>query len=295
VASNEPKLENLADLFFASEAQQIYHTVQYEADVTIQKIHQAEKSIELDLEKGKSLRGRVKENLEEASALRFTLNTVDRKIQREKNTDPIIKKHCDDRRRQGLEVTLETLIDYLDEVEQNQLALRAQRTIATMEPLLTESIENRVKIAWCLDGILEVQRSILVDRMISMAHRLTEIAILLQDNQTIQDVRKMLKSLDLTIPPKSTNMPSLKGSPQELKNALKEGIQTMEKTNQDIQKLDNQRQDLKQAIREYGGELGSDPIDTGPVQPIQQPVHESSKKQPKNRSGGGMAFHQKRR
>lgn len=132
--------------------------------------------------------------------------------------------------------------------------------------------------------------------MISLAHRLTEIAIILQDNQTIQEVRSMLKSLDLTAPAKS-HVPSIQGSPQELKKRLKEGIEIMRQTNQDIQKLDRQRSELKKAVRHYGGELADNPFDSTTFSGLEtskksDAQHPAAANEPKAK---GMAFLNKRR
>ena len=53
-------------------------------------------------------------------------------------------------------------------------------------------------LSW--DDILKEQRALMVFRMVHNAHRLTEIAILLQDHDAIQAVRNLLQILDLDMP-----------------------------------------------------------------------------------------------
>lgn len=127
MATNQATLENAAELFFSGDGQQIYHVVQFEADITIQKIQQVEKLKEIEAEKSKTLRSSVKAKLDEASKLRFELNTVDRKIVRERNTDPLLRKHYEEYKKQGIEPGLDTYIDILDELEQNQILVPAKK------------------------------------------------------------------------------------------------------------------------------------------------------------------------
>ena len=69
----------IKNLLFSGEGQQIFLTIQKDADAGAGQLKEGEQLKELDGEKVKSLRLQVKENLEEASHLRFTLNAVDQK------------------------------------------------------------------------------------------------------------------------------------------------------------------------------------------------------------------------
>ncbi|MGC9327980.1 MAG: hypothetical protein ACP5I1_10130, partial [Candidatus Hinthialibacter sp.] len=118
--------------------------------------------------------------------------------------------------------------------------------------------KQRIQMAWCCDEIIEVHRSALVSNLINIAHRLTEVALILQDSQAIQEVRGMLKSLKLDLPNKA-RMPALQSSPAELKTLLKQGISSMQQTCEDIKRLDSQRMTMKEAVRRLHEKLGGDP------------------------------------
>lgn len=85
----------IKNLLFSGEGQQIFLIIQRDADASNSQLKEGEQLKEIDLEKSKALRLQVKENLEEASHLRFTLNAVDQKINREKRTVPLLKEFCD--------------------------------------------------------------------------------------------------------------------------------------------------------------------------------------------------------
>ncbi len=276
----------IANLLISGEAQQIYHAIQHQADTCIDLLQKAEKNKELDSNKTQSLQRQVKDNLEEASNLRFTLNTTDKKIIHEQNTNPVVKQICGVLIAAGKETTLDNLIDCLGDLDNKTSLSYEPSPLSNIRNYVVESMQNRVQMAWCYDDILEAHRSALVANMINIAHRLTEVALLLQDSDAIQEVRTMLKSLNLDVPSK-VRVGSLKASPTELKKILKDGIESMQKTHQDIGRLDNQRKEMKKAVKQLNEKMGEDAKPSSPSTSYSGPKT-GAKSQSK--SSRGMVF-----
>jgi hypothetical protein len=95
--------------------------------------------------------------------------------------------------------------------------------LTVIRSLVCESLSYRVKMGWCYDEILDAYRSALVANMINIAHRLTEVALLLQDSKAIQEVRQMLKIAKSGCTDQSENA-TLQASPAELKKILQDAL-----------------------------------------------------------------------
>lgn len=253
--------EALVHLLFSGEAQQIYHTIQYEADLCLSTLQRSEQNKEIDTNKIQSLRRQIKDNLEESSTLRFTLNATDKKIQLEQNTNPVCKQINGLLKESEKENTLENTIDCLITLEGRNTSSSESGPYTILRNLISDSLRHRIKMAWCFDEILDAHRNAQIANMINVAHRLTEVALLLQDSHAIQEVRAMLKSLNLDVPAK-VRIPTAHSSPQELKKILQDGIASMQKTHEDIQRLDQQRKEMKKAVKRLNEKLGEDTNDT---------------------------------
>lgn len=275
----------LFNLILSGESQQIYHAIQYEADLCIGELQRSELKKEIDSNKTQSLRRQVKDNLEEASTLRFTLNSIDKKIHQEQNNNPVFRQISDTLKDMGRENTIGNLVDSLGDFEIGMRRSSEADFLGVLRNLIADSLKQRIGMAWCYDEILEAHRSVLVANMINIAHRLTEVALLLQDSRAIQEVRSMLKSLNLDVPSK-VRVPNLQTSPVELKKILQDGIASMQKTHEDIQRLDNQRKEMKKAVKRLNEKLGED-SDNRPISPTSIPPSPS----PESKlQGKGMVF-----
>jgi hypothetical protein len=84
-----------------------------------------------------------------------------------------------------------------------------------------------------------------VARATLTGHKLSAVALQMQDDDVIQQVRTLLDQLDLEIP-QETRFFSLPRKMEDLQKLLIEGIQTIEKQHQDIVKLDTQREELQE-------------------------------------------------
>ena len=266
MAFSESPFESFTALLFLGEAQRIFLSIQDEADLCMEILQKSEINKEIDSNKTQTLRRQVKESLDEASTLRFTLQSADKKIQQEQNSNTLVKQICSQIKESGEENNLESLMDGLgigEEKDKKGIHSSQPDPLIVIRALVIDSLRHRVQMAWCYDEILEVHRSALMANLISLAHRLTEVALLLQDSQAIQEVRRMLKSLHLDVPNKA-RIPSLQANPGELKKILTDGIFTMHKTHEDIQRLDVQRNEMKKAVKRLNEKLGDDTSNTNP-------------------------------
>ncbi|MFB3789384.1 MAG: hypothetical protein ACE15F_23740 [bacterium] len=281
----------IKNLLFSGEGQQIFVTIQKDADAGAAQLKEGEQLKELDFEKAKTLRLQVKENLEEASHLRFTLNAVDQKINREKRAVPLLKDFCDNLKKASKPDTLEELVDFLIDLEIRTPRMREDKSLLPIQSYATQSLQCRVQLAWCWDEILEAQRSALIARAITLAHQITEIAILLQESDVIDSVRSLLTSLNLSIPEKIRLSPFM-GSTAEMKSILTACIATLEQTRDAILRLDRQRDQIKHAVNELTDCLEEDSIperETETLRPFLSPAAKPDPKEYQPR-GNGMVY-----
>ncbi|MGC9327263.1 MAG: hypothetical protein ACP5I1_06495, partial [Candidatus Hinthialibacter sp.] len=105
--------ESISQFLLEGEAHQIYKAIQQQADSCLDLLQKSEKSHELDVVKSQSLRRQVKDTLSKASNIRFILQTNDKKIQQEQQTNSEVRKITEKMRADGRRHTLEALVDYL--------------------------------------------------------------------------------------------------------------------------------------------------------------------------------------
>jgi len=292
MVKNHPvDFKEIKNLLFSGEGQQIFLTIQKDADAGAGLLKEGERLKELDGEKAKTLRLQVKENLEDASHLRFTLNAVDQKITREKRTVPLLKEFTDDLKKAGKPDSLEELVDFLIDLEIRAPRVREDKILFPIQSYATQSLQCRVQMAWCWDEILEARRSALIARAITLAHQITEIALLLQESDTIDSVRSLLTSLNLSIPERIRVYP-FTGSTAEMKSILNDCVATLEQTRDAIIRLDRQRVQIKQAVNELTDCLDEDSIpqrETEIPRPFQQSTAKPEPKELQPR-GNGMVY-----
>lgn len=281
--------QNVSQIILEGEAQEIFDAIQSDASLCLKKLIMAESQREIESTDGEGIRHHVKANLDEAGEIRFSLNTVDNRIHSEKNKSEFRQKFDHYIQFNNVNDSIVTLLDFVLREIKNASSQPSQIIVKVLEPLIAESMQHRILLIVCWDEILKEQRALLVFRMIHDAHRLTEIAILLQDNDAIQTVRNLLQSLDLEMP-KSVKIGNLPSNLGELKEMLNEGVVGLLETKQEIHEMDKQRKALKtnhNIITNRLNALGSKPA---------SPTFVSRGTNPLNiQKTSGMAFRSKKR
>jgi len=167
-----------------------------------------------------------------------------------------------------------------------------QTTLKKIEPHVCESLQNRIYAILCWDEIIKEKRAILVIRMTNTAHLMTEVAILLQDDDVIQIVRNLLQSLDIEMPEgkKGGDLPD---DINQLVQLMNDGIVELLESKKEVQLMDQQRKELKSTQREISKKMNS--LGTKPStsnQPSQTSTDPSS---PSTKKSTGMVFRTKKK
>ena len=235
---------SLTDVILTGSAQEIYQLIQYEADSAIQYIRGAEQQNEIPPTKTKRYLQRLKKRLEEASHLRISLNKADRSIELAKKTDPILRKYALEISKAKTRDTLETLVDFLASLRTGSTRPSLLQTLPQIQMTIGHSLESRIKMAWHVNEILGIRRLFSIDHIIALTDRLTDIAILLENDKIIQYVETVLSKLNI---PQSSKQPSqtLDLPIEQLKTILRESVMEIEQTYENIQVLNAQKQEIQ--------------------------------------------------
>ncbi len=237
--------DNLADLLMNGQAQDIYIAIRGSADNCIQNIEQAESLEEIDITKGERIRSTIEEEMIEISGLRTSLQTVDNKLKREKESRAALQRYINEQKKQGKDNNLRLLQETLVLADTTKFPNEIGVSIRGLRREIFHSLRIRVQITWCWDEILGSYRELMVLRSVSIGNQLTNIALSLQDDEAIGQVRELLLSLDLKISDDRQRDFSLPDSPDALWKQLAEGINTLEKFHSRITRLDKQRRELQ--------------------------------------------------
>jgi len=217
--------EDIRGLFVGGDAHLIYRTIQYSGDLCLEELHKAEKIEDFDEEMGEDIRRRVKVAMEQANQLRFFLNTLSNKIQRAHKLDILLRSwmakeniHPD----RFMEKCLSVLTD-----EWSDCPKTIRDALNKLRPDVNSSLELRIRLMSCWDVLLTCQQELLAEQIVHQSHRLSEIAILLQDMEAIQKIRYLLESLDIKVldPFVSCAMPQ---TTEDLRSLLEREIQSLE-------------------------------------------------------------------
>ncbi|MFH1742304.1 MAG: hypothetical protein ABIH23_25140 [bacterium] len=234
-----------ATILLTGEAQQIYHAIQHEADVTLNLLRDSVTHKEVNPEKVRNYTNRVKERLNQVSTLKTSLHGVDRKLDRWKKTDPLLKRYSEILKANAIEDSLDNLVEFLVKAEKRPIAPDQFKALPMIQTNVSQSLNCRIEISWIWNEILGIRRLVLVGHVMILADRLTDIAIALKDNQALERVRSILQQLDFTAPPTQPR-PALDLPLDELKKMLLDGIAELEKTCESIQRLNEDRREIKE-------------------------------------------------
>ncbi len=276
--------KNVKELIYMGDAYKIYRTIQYSADLGLKELQKTEKQCDFDPELASEIRSSVKDALKQASELRFFLKTVNNKIQRDQRLKRALQEHTD-ADVNNIAVLFDMCLNILtDEIEKCER--RIVSIVWSLKHEIDLSLGFRIQLIGCWDEILACHQEIIAEQIVHLSHRLSEIAILLQDNEAIAKVRNILDSLNITVSkPAKVHFSE---STEELREILKSGIETIETAAANIDRLDEQRQTL----REIQGELSQKVVPDETQKP--PPTNPSPKKPTKKRkSATRMTFRRK--
>ncbi len=275
---------NIKQIIIEGTAREIYEEIQFDAKSCLEGLEQAEAQKEIEDSDREAIRKSVEMNLEEAAETSQQLNPIDNRIQEE-----IRKTVFSNRYKQFLTFakssdTLLSLVEFIVKTKAAKSSPAILASIKKIEPLAGESLHNRILMILSWDDILKEQRALMVFRMVHNAHRLTEIAILLQDHDAIQAVRNLLQFLDLDMPEEKVEF-DIPENLDQLKQVLDEGVVGLLEVKKDIQQMDQQRKKLKSSQKQIANKLETLGSESAPSLPSTPQKMTPSTKRPL-----GMAF-----
>ena len=242
------------NLFFSGRGKDIYFSILQSAEECLSKLKDAEYEQIIHSKKAEHIRATVEEELEEVSKIRYSLSTVDNKIDRERQSNPRLKEFICLQGETSDTTPLDLLIDKLLSLDpmniQPDLAVSADR----LRPEIAHSLRLRIQCVWSWDEILDENCKLLSSIALHTGHLLMEVAKELDDEEIMQQVCNLLANLKLKCPQESMVF-SLPSSPAALKKILSDGVHSLENLQNHINQIDIQRAELKDTSCELETEL----------------------------------------
>jgi hypothetical protein len=236
---------NIFHLIISGDGNQIHQSIEQSAKLCYSDLNKAWNEKEIEDELAEQIRSKVKEETVSSSELRFALSKIDNHIKRLENTSPVLRKFMTEHKADKKK-SLELFFEVLSSTQNDDHLFNQDQAMAKVHSTVVDSYRCRIKFTSYWDRILIEHRRVLVASATTTGHKLSAIALLLQDDDTISRVRKLLEQLDLQIP-NETRFYSLPRKAPELQTLLIKGIQTIETQYQEITKIDQKRNELKEA------------------------------------------------
>ncbi|MEW6237449.1 MAG: hypothetical protein AB1656_18865 [Candidatus Omnitrophota bacterium] len=236
-------------------AQQIRDAISYESDKTAAKLDEAKSYRAIGDEKISHYASLMAGAMTKTTNIMALLMQADRKIQKNMNADPILKQYSERLKKYRREDSILARMDYMDEQNIRSAAPIHRKIAASIRLDICQALKYRIEMGGIWHKIAEIRRSIMVEYTIFLAQHLTAIAIVLQDDRTIDGIRSILKNLHLSLPPYQSPA-MLEPSPEELRRKLREGIEEIERTYHDLQLLDEEQNEIKTVLRQLSEASG---------------------------------------
>ncbi|MGI6457461.1 MAG: hypothetical protein ACOX5R_17840 [bacterium] len=267
--------DNLFDLLINKDGQAIYSHVQYSAQDCLSGLKEAIQNKEVDREHQICVESAVQEELSEAGELRFSLNTIDNRIRREKNNSVPLRNHIRDAVKNGQVDNHELLIGLLGQKDQDGIDQEVLQAVHCLRVDINQSLRYRIQMTWCWDEVINQHRQILIQQAVVLGHGLTEIAILLQSSEAIEKVREILCSLDLNVPRENPD-PTLPSGTKDLHKFLTDGIARLDRIHDHVVRIDQQKGTLQRAQCELNARFESTASEPKPYSGTLQKDHSAA-------------------
>ena len=240
---NAVTIENVFQLVVSGDGTEIHQAIFYSAQSCLKSLEESLAEKEVDMEFSEHVRKNVQDEMGSSTELRFSLTKVDNQIKKEEKVNVPLKQFLDKNKLTGKK-TLELFFQDIAENREDGF-LYTNEIFNTLHSLVIESYRHRIQFTSCWDNILTEHRKVVVSRATMTGQRVSTIALILQNDETIQLVRTMLEEMDITIPPE-THFFSLPKKADELRALLMKGIQTINEQHKKIEEIDKQREELRE-------------------------------------------------
>lgn len=233
-----------ADMVFNSEAATIYEYIQDHGNNCNSTLKAALKNEDIDQEKYDKLHERVMADMRLAGEIRFSLNTVDNRLRRSRQGRFEYRRFASEMKSKGHEDNLALLLKVLEDSGGLVYPEPIFEFVESLAADINLSLNYRIELIETWDEILRILREVMVEHLIRLSHQITEVALQLQDSDTIQMIRELFSQLDLKVPLPSKAPPS-REDPLSMKTRLDEDVQEVDQSKDHIEQLDQQRSDLQ--------------------------------------------------
>ncbi len=237
--------ENMTHLVFEGESSELYHYIWRSSQQCLEEAKASFAIKEIDSEELEQVKTVIEEELSEAKEYRFSLSTVDNRIQKNKIRNPDLRKYFSQKTSKGQRNSNYLLLELFTEPPPESIDSKVIQAALPLRNDFNHSLRLRIKMIWCWDEILKEQQEILLIRVQKLGSQLLFLAIELKDEESEQLVKEILLSLDL----RATESDGLKSElPKDigaLKDQLQKGVTELNRVYNSITHLDQQRQSIK--------------------------------------------------
>ncbi len=187
---------------------------------------------------------RVKANHRIAGELRFRLKTADNQIQQRKKSNFSYRRLLTALKAQGVEDNNSLIFQLIERGELDDFPSDIVSFAHELFPNLKESMTGRIEMLGCWEVILDAARKVLVERLVILSHKLTEVAIQLQEDESIEKVRALLAEFQVMMP-KTVDIGELPDDPMALKQILDDGIAELVDIRENLHALSEHQKTLE--------------------------------------------------
>lgn len=240
--------ENPHSLLLNEDGPKIYYFIEISANSCTDFLLSIKKKGEVDDAFIDRWMDRVKANHRVAGELRFRLKTADNRIQQRKKSNFSYRRLLTALRAQGIEDNNSLIFQLLERSDSDDFPADIIAFAHDLFPDLRDSMTGRIEMLGCWEVILDAARKVLVERLVIMSHKLTEIAIQLQEDESIEKVRALLAEFQVMMP-RTVDIGELPTDPMALKSILDEGIAELDMIRENLHAL-NEHQNTLEMVRD---------------------------------------------
>ncbi|MDP8242445.1 MAG: hypothetical protein P9L94_00080 [Candidatus Hinthialibacter antarcticus] len=234
-------------LLLNEDGPKIYYYIEVSANSCTNFLNSIKKKGEVDEAFIDRWMDRVKANHRIAGELRFRLKTADNRIQQRKKSNFSYRRLLTALRTQGIEDNNSLIFQLLERADSDDFPADIVAFAQDLFPDLRDSMTGRIEILGCWEVILDAARKVLVERLVILSHKLTEVAIQLQEDESIEKVRALLSEFQVMMP-RTVDLGELPTDPMELKAILDEGIAELDTIRVNLHAL-NEHQDTLEKVK----------------------------------------------
>ncbi|MBI1388449.1 MAG: hypothetical protein GC154_08375 [bacterium] len=214
---------------------------------------------------------RVQMNFKLAGELRFKVTTSDNRLEQRKKTNFSYRRLAAGLQAHGVDDNNRLLLGILTREGDQNFPADIVSFVKELSPFLRDALRVRIEMLECWEEIIDASRKVAMERLVCLSHLLTEVAIQLQDDSSINQVRSLLSGFKTELQ-KRVDIGPLPSDPLELKKILEEGIAELKSLREQVLQFEERRlllsvvkQDLETRLDQAESASDGDSTDAGVV------------------------------